>query len=281
MDKKAIFDKYGFLIVMVVSVVIFGIFLGTKDIIKYNETKKIAEQESKENKGKKVIQSDTGEIQIVTDESGETQTEAVTEEKQHRDFVTVDESYLDGALFIGDSRTQTISLYANWDKTVFYAEQGVSVWKILDEKIVKSGKKKITVKKALEKNKFEKIYIMLGINEIGTGTADTFAEQYGKVINTIREKQPDAIIFIQSIMHVTKKKDKEETYIKNKEIDKRNKKLKKLTNGYDIIWLDENEVFDKKDTGALDPKYTSDGVHLMPSCVPRWKQFFLEHGIVK
>lgn len=47
---------------------------------------------------------------------------------------------------------------------------------------------------------------MLGINEIGTGTADTFAEQYGKVINTIREKQPDAIIFIQSIMHVTKKK---------------------------------------------------------------------------
>ena len=32
MDKKAIFDKYGFLIVMVVSVVIFGIFLGTKDI---------------------------------------------------------------------------------------------------------------------------------------------------------------------------------------------------------------------------------------------------------
>ena len=159
MDKKAIFDKYGFLIVMVVSVVIFGIFLGTKDIIKYNETKKIAEQESKENKGKKVIQSDTGEIQIVTDESGETQTETVTEEKAHRDFVTVDESYLDGALFIGDSRTQTISLYANWDKTVFYAEQGVSVWKILDEKIVKSGKKKITVKKALEKNKFEKIYI--------------------------------------------------------------------------------------------------------------------------
>ena len=149
----------------------------------------------------------------------------------------------------------------------------MSVWKILDEKIVKSGKKKITVKKALEKNKFEKIYIMLGINEIGTGTADTFAEQYGKVINTIREKQPDAIIFIQSIMHVTKKKDKEETYIKNKEIDKRNKKLKELTNGYDIIWLDENEVFD--------PKYTSDGVHLMPSCVPRWKQFFLEHGIVK
>ena len=216
MDKKAIFDKYGFLIVMVVSVVIFGIFLGTKDIIKYNETKKIVEQESKENKGKKVIQSDTGEIQIVTDESGETQTETVTEEKAHRDFVTVDESYLDGALFIGDSRTQTISLYANWDKTVFYAEQGVSVWKILDEKIVKSGKKKITVKKALEKNKFEKIYIMLGINEIGTGTADTFAEQYGKVINTIREKQPDAIIFIQSIMHVTKKKDKEETYIKKR-----------------------------------------------------------------
>ena len=37
-------------------------------------------------------------------------------------------------------------MYANWDKTVFYAEQGVSVWKILDEKIVKSGKKKITVK---------------------------------------------------------------------------------------------------------------------------------------
>ncbi len=44
----------------------------------------------------------------------------------------------------------------NWDKTVFYAEQRCVRMEDLDEKNVKSGKKKITVKKALEKNKFEK-----------------------------------------------------------------------------------------------------------------------------
>lgn len=279
MDKKALMDKYGFLIIMIISAAIFTVYIGAKDIKKFSESKSEV-QKTEAKKDNKVIQSSSGEIQIVNEQAESVEDgENVADKKS--DFVTVDKSYLDGALFIGDSRTQTISLYGDWDNTVFYVKQGMSVWKVMDEKIAKVNGKKVTVRKALSKKKFDKIYIMLGINELATGTADTFAEQFGKVVSEIREKQPDAIIFIESIMHVTEKKNNEDEYIKNKEIDKRNKKLKKLTNGYDIIWLDENEVFDKKGKGVLDPKYTSDGVHLKPSCIPQWEKFFLEHGIVK
>lgn len=75
--------------------------------------------------------------------------------------------------------------------------------------IVEENGAKITVEEALSEHQFGKVYLMIGINEMGTGTVDSFMKKYEEAVNHIRELQPDALIFLQGIMYV--KQEKSET----------------------------------------------------------------------
>lgn len=186
-----------------------------------------------------------------------------------------DISYLDDVLFIGDSRTCTLQQYAGWDNAAFYVKNGLTIWNVFEAKIAECGGEPVTVEEALSKEKFGKIYIMLGINELGRGTPDTFAEEFGNVIRRIKELQPDAVIVMEAIMHVTETKDAEGTYINNTEIDARNVKLKELAEAEGVYWLDVNPVTDEKEKGSLVEDYSFDGVHLKVKYIDVWKDFIL------
>lgn len=190
-------------------------------------------------------------------------------------FVDVDQSYLDDAVFIGDSRTDTLKMYAGWDNATYYVKTGTNIWDIMD---VVPDDEEITIDEALQKKQFGKVYIMLGVNELGTGTAETYYQQFKKVVERIRELQPNALIFVESIMHVSADKDAEGTVINNKEINARNKWLKKLADNQTIFYLDANEVLDD-DNGALAADATFDGVHLQADKIGPWKAYILGHGV--
>ncbi|MGN0204443.1 MAG: GDSL-type esterase/lipase family protein [Coprococcus sp.] len=203
------------------------------------------------------------------------------EERKKGPFTKVDQSYLDDALFIGDSRTDTLNLYAGWDNASYYVKTGTNIWSIMDEEVAPDPETggNVSVDKALQKQQFGKIYIMLGVNELGTGTAETFYQQFKKVVERIRELQPEAVIFVESIIHVSASKDAEGSVINNKEINVRNEWLKKLADNETIFYLDANEVLDDA-SGALKEEYTFDGVHLKADQLDAWKNFFMEHGVI-
>jgi len=188
-----------------------------------------------------------------------------------------DVSYLDDVLFIGDSRTSTLQQYAGWDNAAFYVKNGLTIWNVLEAKIAECEGELVTVEEALQKEKFGKIYIMLGINELGRGTPDTFAGEFARVIKRIKELQPDAVIVMEAIMHVTETKDAEGTYINNTEINARNEKLKELADSEGVYWLDVNPVTDEKEKGCLVEDYSFDGVHLKVKYIDIWKDFILEN----
>ena len=102
-------------------------------------------------------------------------------------FTAVDESYLSDALFIGDSRTVALQMYGGLANTNFFVDTGMSIWKVMDAPIANINGQTMTVDAALQSASFNKVYIMLGINEVGTGTADTFLQQYANVVNRIRQ----------------------------------------------------------------------------------------------
>lgn len=187
------------------------------------------------------------------------------------------QSYLSETLFIGDSRTATLHEYSGWDAAHFYVKNGLTIWDVLDETIAEYNGEKLTVDEALQKQKFKRIYVMLGINELGRGTPETFAEQYKEVIARIKQLQPEAVIIVEAIMHVTEEKDAEETYINNAEINARNEKLKEMAEYLDVYWLDVNEVTDNKESNCLVSEYSFDGVHLKVKYLDVWKKFILEN----
>jgi lysophospholipase L1-like esterase len=119
---------------------------------------------------------------------------------------------------------------------------------------------------------------MVGINEMGVGTVDTFIAKYEEVLQRIRELQPGAIIYLQGIMKVTTKRSNQGDYINNQGIEKRNARIEQLADYVSVYYLDVNPLF-CNESGGMIPDYTTDGVHLKAKYIPIWKEFLGEHGV--
>lgn len=236
----------------------------------------------------------TGESRTpaVGETSADTQTETMTtEEPQPREpseelpkevvYHTVDDSYFDDAVFIGDSRTVGMYEYGGLEETsTFYASTGLTIYKMFDSKIVAvpGQKKKITVEEALSEKQFAKIYLMIGINEMGTGTVESFMKAYGEAVQHLQQLQPDAVIYLQAIMKVTTERSGQGDYITNEGIEARNEEIAKLADDEKIYYLDVNPLI-CDETGGMVASYTYDGVHLKAQYIPIWLDFLKEHAV--
>lgn len=215
---------------------------------------------------------DSGNGNAVSENGGETET-AWT-------YVDVDESYFDDAVFIGDSRTVGLYDYAGLDNATFYASSGLTVYKLFEDPDgrYKDGNWKENIGTALSEKQFSKVYLMIGINEMGTGDVDYFMKHYEEAVAKIRELQPNAIIYLQSILRVTTERSAEGDYINNEGIDARNERIAELADNQTVFYLDINSVV-CNESGGLNPEYTFDGVHLYAQYIHIWKEYLMSHGV--
>ncbi len=189
-----------------------------------------------------------------------------------------DEEYFSDVLFLGDSRTVGFALYARIPGATYFARTSMNVSNVFDKKPSEtSDTSSYDLAGLLSEKKFGKIYILLGINEIGYSYS-WIVDNYSKTIEYIRMYQPDAKIIIQSNMHVTKKKsDANPNTFSNARIDELNSRLSKLADGKNIFYLGFEEIFDGPD-GAMSPDYSGDGVHLYAKCYKLWRDWIKENG---
>lgn len=198
-------------------------------------------------------------------------------------YCAVEDDYFADAVFIGDSRTVGMFEYGGLEDTAdFYASTGLTVYKMFDSEIVavEGQKKKISVEQALAENSYAKIYLMIGINEMGTGTVESFTQAYKEAVDHLLELQPDAIIYIQGIIKVTTERSEQGDYITNEGIEERNEALSQLADNERIFYLDVNPgICDE--TGGMTASYTFDGVHLKAQYIDIWKTYLKEHAVVR
>lgn len=197
------------------------------------------------------------------------------------EYQKVTEKYFDDAAFLGDSRTLGIADYAGLDAD-FYCENGMTIYKLFDEKGItyqKNGQK-VNLSQVLQQKQYGKIYIMLGMNELGYGDTERYLEQYEAVLKQIREWQPQAIIFILANLHVSQIRNNMKTEFNNVNINDKNAAAASLADGTNIFYLDSNPMFTDEE-GFLKADLTFDGVHLYANNYEAWKEFFMEHGVVK
>ena len=197
-------------------------------------------------------------------------------------YMTVDDDYFSDAVFIGDSRTVGLYEYGGLEEiSTFYASSGLTVYKIFTSQIVEvpGQRQKQTIEEALTENQFKKIYLMIGINEMGTGTVESFADRYKEVVDHLLELQPDAILYIQGILKVSTERSNQGDYINNEGIVARNEKLAELADNRRIFYLDANPLV-CDETGGLVASYTFDGVHLKAKYIEIWKDYLKSHAIL-
>lgn len=180
---------------------------------------------------------------------------------------------------MGDSRTLGISDYAGLEEADFYCDSGMMIFKLLEEEVTyqKTGDK-VDLTQVLQEKQYGKIYIMLGMNELGYGNTEMYLEEYCKVLNQIREWQPQAIIYVMANLHVSREKNNMETEFNNININDKNAASAQLANGTDIFYLDANPLFTDNE-GYLNAELTFDGVHLYAQHYDKWREFLLEHAV--
>ena len=90
------------------------------------------------------------------------------------EMTTVDADYFDDALMIGDSRTVGLKEYGTLGNATFYCDSGLSIYELENKKIMVDGIGKVSISDLLASHTYHKIYLMLGINELGYDVTQTF-----------------------------------------------------------------------------------------------------------
>lgn len=205
-----------------------------------------------------------------------TTAEPVTTEPPGPVMMTVDDSYFNDSLFIGDSRTDGLCLWGTPVGCKHYSQQSMTIFGIMDSDL--EAYDYTGLRALLQGMQFGKIYIMLGINECGYDT-DYFADTYADVVKEIRRYQPEALIYIQSILYVTQEHENNYPVFATENIKEKNEAIKKLANNVDIFYLEVNDCMNDG-TDHLPDSYTDDGAHLKASYYYLWHDYLLEHAMV-
>lgn len=203
--------------------------------------------------------------------------EEVPEEKQEPLVFQADRSYFDDALFIGDSRTVGLKEYGDLGNAEVLADSGMSVYKVFTKQFTLHSGEKMTLDELLASRPFGKIYIMLGINELGY-KYDATVKRYEEMIDRIQELQPEAILFLEANLHISRKKSESSDIYNNSNIDHFNQAVKGMADGRQRFYLDVNELFDDEE-GNLSDEYTVDEAHVLGKYYKDWVEWILERAV--
>lgn len=189
----------------------------------------------------------------------------------------VEDTYFEDAAFLGDSRTEGFHLYSGLKAGAYYYSVGATVESVFSKK-VETPAGKMPLLDAMAEEDFGKIYVMLGVNELGWSKTETFHDQYAKVIDRLRSDHPDAEIILQSILPVSAKQEKKKTYVNNGRIAAYNEVIFQLAEEKDCAFVDAAEAV-TDENGCLRAAWNSDGVHLNVKGCRAWLEYLRTHPV--
>lgn len=189
----------------------------------------------------------------------------------------VQDTYFDDVVFLGDSRTDGLRLYSGIQNGTFLCSTGATVESVFT-KAVETPLGEMPLLDALALLDCGKIYIMLGINELGWNGTEIFRTQSTELIRRIQTDHPDAEIVIQSILPVSAEKDAEGRYVNNGRIDQYNQVWMDLAEEMDVGYLNVAEGVVGED-GLLPSDLCYDGVHLNKAGCRQWLDYLRTHAV--
>lgn len=190
----------------------------------------------------------------------------------------VDDSYFADAVFIGDSRMEGFRNASGITQGRFFTSVGMSLSSMTKDAIIQTADGNITVAAALSGGVYNKIYIMLGTNDLGEYDWDSFRDGFISVTRRFLEIQPDAILYVCSVLYVEESKVDSTQYVNNANVDKINSILLEVCEQEGYHYLDLNE-FLSNGYGSLIEGATSDGVHIYPDYCKQMLTYLKSHYV--
>ena len=189
----------------------------------------------------------------------------------------VDNTYFQDAAFIGDSRTDGFLLYSGIGCGENLTSNGLSIFSLTEKKVFRIGGEKYTLREALERKQYGKVYLSLGVNELGYYDDEGFYQGYLAAIDLIRETQPNAVIYIQGLIPVNEDLTTAD-FLENDHLRVYNSLMHKAAQEKQVVFLDLYTEF-ADENGSLPLDASKDGVHLHKPYCQRWLDYLQRHTV--
>ncbi|MBR5134918.1 MAG: hypothetical protein IKV35_04910 [Clostridia bacterium] len=199
---------------------------------------------------------------------------------------SVDVSYFSDAVFVGDSVSLKLTNYhystdCLGDATFLTSGSlGVanSMWSLNDPNAVHPYLRgeKVTVVDGIAKSGCSKVYLMLGINDVGLyGVEGTF-ENFKTLTAKILEKSPNVTFYIQSVTPLH-----EDYYnVTNARVNQYNTLISEYCREKGWYFVDVASVL-RDENGKLPREYCSDpdgmGIHFTDAACQKWVEYLYTH----
>ena len=181
---------------------------------------------------------------------------------------SIKQDFFEDTLFIGDSRTVGIMQYGGIQGATFYASSGMSVFLLEKKTVYIPEEGRMVLSEVLERKQYKKIFLMLGINELGY-PFESIEKKYGEVVEQLKASQGEAVIYLCANLHVTKEQSEKDSIYNNENVNRVNQMIAGLADNERTFYVDVNGLFDDEE-GNLSMEYASDGFHVWGRFYTNW-----------
>lgn len=187
----------------------------------------------------------------------------------------LDETWFDDALFIGESRTAGMKVYGRLGNADYFCGEGLTVYGVMGVRTSDRNFPEQSLPSLLSQRQYGKIYIHLGINELG-GNMDSFVVKYQAIIDEIRRLQPNARIILQAVLVLGDGYSTKQAFSRES-LQDINNRIRTLAEENGLHFSDVNQIMTNEE-GYLLEELTFDGCHLYAAGYERWAQWLLEEA---
>ena len=184
-----------------------------------------------------------------------------------------DEELFTDALFIGNSCIEGLFVQGYAMQADFFSGVGMTVHSAFTDPPARHTQS--VVELLAGEKQYARIFLLFGINEVGTDPV-LFIEKYGQLIDHIRATQPNAQIYIQSILPVSRAAHERNLYLVNNDnVRLFNGLIYDLTVQKQVHFLNIYEALVDAE-GFLPDGASNDGIHLSKDYNQIWINYLKE-----
>lgn len=190
----------------------------------------------------------------------------------------VDNGWFDDACFIGHSQVVGMQNCFDLEGADYYCYTGYSALGVLNAQYTLYNGKEVDFAHAVASRTYNKVYIMLGINDCSQAAnrIENFKTPMRRIIEIVREAQPQAVIYLLSLAPVGR--DMYAPEIFNPEnITLYCQALKDLSREFDTEYIDIFRFMADVDGYMSDEFNCGDDLHFKSSEYPRIEEFLKCH----
>lgn len=171
------------------------------------------------------------------------------------------------SVFIGNSLVEALQVAGGESSAKYLAVKSLNVLDAMKKPFI--GKSKRTIKEVLPEIQCNKVFVMFGVNELGWPYPKVFGDRYATLLASIKKLQPNATIYVQSILPCSKALAAQDKIYKKENIKQFNEAIQEAAKKTGCEYVEVGSSVTGRD-GYLPEDAAVDGMHLKKAYNRKW-----------